>query len=82
MNKRVMALLGLLFTLAGCHTTVTQVVLETHDLRLEIGSDGVVQSLTARPIRYGVFRQSRGRPQTVLVSRRQCAVPCLTVRKM
>ena len=49
MNKRVMALLGLLFTAGGCHTAVTQVVLETHDLRLEIRNDGVVQSLTAKP---------------------------------
>ena len=77
-----MALLDLLFTVGIHHVAVAQVVLETRDLRLEIGSNGVVKSLAARPIRYGVFRQSRGRPQTVLVSRRQCAVPCLTVRKM
>ena len=44
-----MGVLGLLFMAGGCHTAVTHVVLETHDLRLEIGSNGVVQSLTAKP---------------------------------
>jgi len=44
-----MTLLSLLFTVGIHHTAVAQVVLETRDLRLEIGNDGIVQSLTASP---------------------------------
>ena len=44
---RTCAVLGVLLAVAG--QASAQVVLQTQDLRLEIGADGLVKSLTARP---------------------------------